>query len=351
MDYLTHAWIALRATKLLEDEGQSPELVAILKAHGPMTLAGAWLPDQTSDSGRAEAGSECHILKFDLFPMTDPLKSRFVVNRDKFLDGLGSTRAMPDYIRNAGVLDQKWWDQAYKGDVKSPGQHVVNRAQAFSLTMLDLLVLGDAELCGHTTKIPTIAKSVERTALTSEAEAVFHFFILSHLVADSGMPCHCDARLLSKCGNGLHNVIEDRWHTLIQNTYTGKPTPCRDKATEGEMEEYGDYVYQNVTSADSVFGIDFNKPKPTIPDLGNGNDVWLELMQVCRASFAIASIIADPVTYPYGGSGLAPFDKVFPKENGQDSQKLKDFDRTIMHDAVLNVAIVWKHVWKAVCPK
>lgn len=343
MDYLTHAWIAMRAIKMLEDEEQSNDLVAILKAHAPDVLPGAWLPDQTSDAIRANAASECHILKFTEFPMDNVLKDRFIVKKNEFLNGLGDQRKMPGYIRAASVLDDEWWSKAYKGDVDQPGQHVVNRAQAFSMTMLDLLVLGNKEMCDHMSRAAIAAAYVDPTAFTAEAQAVFHFFILSHLVADSCMPCHCDARPLSTSGNKLHEKIEEHWSSVVRKTYSGKcKVPPRDKPTAAEIRAFGDCVAANVTDVDTAFGIQFAQ-QPQVPSLGKNNDVWLELMQVCRASFAIASIIVDYRQFKYKDTGLTLFKDVFA-----DEAKWDEFSRTILHDAVLNVAMVWKHIWQRV---
>ena len=47
MDQRTHAWIAIGAIKLLEDEGQSKRLVDLLKPFTQEAAIGAWIPDKT----------------------------------------------------------------------------------------------------------------------------------------------------------------------------------------------------------------------------------------------------------------------------------------------------------------
>ena len=93
------------------------------------------------------------------------------------------------------------------------------------------------------------------------------------------------------------------------------------------------------------FGLDFDET--TIPSLPKGRDVWLEMVDVCRASFALASIVAPPAKYGYGDTkARARFDAVLAGK-----PILKEMDRVIMHDAVLNTAMVWKNVWQALGKK
>ena len=49
--------------------------------------------------------------------------------------------------------------------------------------------------------------------------------------------------------------------------------------------------------------------------------------------------------YPYDNSVKeAPFEKLFSTNQGL----LDELSMIIMHDAVLNTAIIWKHVWNKV---
>ncbi len=171
-----------------------------------------------------------------------------------------------------------------------------------------------------------------------------YFFMLSHFVADSSMPCHCDARKLQGYAQGLHKELEEHWAKAIgkqfeKSTLLGKIP----EMTQEEREVDGRDLLEKARQVDAKFGLDF--AKATIDDLQKGHDVWLELIFICRASFSIASIIAPYQQYPYGKSqAMAPFNELF----GQNQSLLNKLDMTTIYDAVLNTAIVWKYIWNKV---
>ena len=201
-----------------------------------------------------------------------------------------------------------------------------DRTLALSTTLIDYLILGDAN----------VAKSVPRTfhmdsLLTADertrAEQVaLGFFMLSHFIADACMPCHCDARALSSFDGELHPRWEGLIETKVGSTFTDNKlsaTSCQPSA-----------LLEKAMAIDKSYGLTFDQPIPAIAD----NDVWKELVAVCRASFAIASIVAPPSSYPYEGKGILPLQDV-------PAALLAKATTTIVHDAVLNVAITWKNVW------
>ena len=81
MNQRTHAWIAIRAIKLLEDENQSNKLVKLLKPFTQEASIGAWIPDKR-DAKLGGAQTQNHIFK--LSPYNKPGKSRFVISRKNF---------------------------------------------------------------------------------------------------------------------------------------------------------------------------------------------------------------------------------------------------------------------------
>jgi hypothetical protein len=90
----------------------------------------------------------------------------------------------------------------------------------------------------------------------------------------------------------------------------------------------------------------FDAAIPTIAD----NDVWKELVAVCRASFAIASVVDPPSSFPYdtdGNKGLPSVrrDRAALPLQDVPAALLAKATTTIVHDAVLDVAITWKNVW------
>jgi hypothetical protein len=112
---------------------------------------------------------------------------------------------------------------------------------------------------------------------------------------------------------------------------------------EQGIKDDGVEILEKARRVDDAFGLDFEQAK--IEGLQKGHDVWLELMFICRATFSIASIVAPYQQYPYGKSQKkAPYGTLL----GQNEDLRKQLDLTTMYDAVLNTAIIWKHIWNKV---
>lgn len=331
MNQRTHAWIAIRAIKLLEDEGQVPRLVKLLKPYTQEASIGAWIPDKR-DAKLGGAQTQNHVFKIGLYEGS--LKSRFVVSRKKLVKRLGPERLITGFLNKyTNILDNVWWSKSYKAD-PSPGRHLANRAMALTINNVDMLILGNSTVQGLVPgKIGFIHK-VPMVTRCSAGQAALFFFMLSHFVADSLMPCHCDERDLSDYDNGLHMELEKHWSLKI-GTYFNE-----DNLTQPNLKD--DDILNQATAIDTKFGISFQNQVPNM----NSNDVWEEIVMLCRASFAMASIIAPPDQWPYKPAPQtnAPYDSLFT-QNNQGKDLLKEIDRVIMHDAVLNVAIIWKHIW------
>ena len=334
MNQKTHTWIAIRAIALLEDEAHEENLVKLLKPHAREASVGAWIPDQI-DAKRGGAGSSTdnHILKMK--PYTGSQPARFTTSKEKLLKNIGIHRKIHDFLDTKYSLDPEWWDKPYKADPRKPGQHLPNRSMALSTMMKDLLLMGcptiDALIPGDI----CFAQLIPENARTQEEAAVMYFFMLSHFIADTSMPCHCDARKLAGYKAGLHKEIEKHWSDKIDDNF--------EKAELLEADIDPKEVLSMARDVDTEFKLDFKDI--SIPDLLPDHDVWLEFIYYCRASFAVACVIAPPATYPFKDSNIrAPFDEVF----GTNAQLLEDVDKSAMYDAVLNTAIVWKHVWNKV---
>ena len=70
-------------------------------------------------------------------------------------------------------------------------------------------------------------------------------------------------------------------------------------------------------------------------------DVWPDMIYICRASFGLACIIGSPETYKYDEKTAARYEEVLEKR----PVLLEEIDKAVAHDAVLNVARVWRNVW------
>lgn len=335
MDERTHSWIAIRAIALLEDENKEENLVSLLKPHACKASVGAWVPDQ-GDAKRGGAGSctDNHIFKMGTYKGSQV--SRFVVKKDELLRRIGLSRMTSQYLKKDNYLNNDWWVAPYKGDVSKPGQHLPNRIMALSTMLKDLLLMGDKRVDYLIPGDIRFAQYMDPALRTREEAVVMYFFMLSHFMADICMPCHCDARKLSAYGEGLHNELENHWSKKVGTGF--------DKKNLIKKDTDSNRILQQARDIDKKFDVHFDRA--AIPDLYPGHDPWLEAIYLCRASFGMASIIAPYQTYTYADSrAKAPFDVVFGK--GKE-QILAAVDQTVIHDAVLNTAMIWKHIWNKV---
>jgi len=336
MDQPTHSWIAIRAVALLEDTGTEPNLVALLKPHVREASIGAWIPDQ-ADARRGGSRVENHVLKMSPYRGGQP--ERFVTKKTDLLKHIGPHRLIAGLLDGDRSLDSQWWAAPYKGDVTTrPGQHIPNRAMALSTMLKDLLLLGNKRIDALVSGNVSFVGSLTPEARTQEDAAAVYFFMLSHFVADACMPCHCDSRKLAGYNNGLHMQLEKHWAMQV-GTYFEKDHLLKSKPLPRVHDVLG-----KARNVDGKFSLAFSQTK--IPNLIKDHDVWLELIYLCRASFALAGMIASSQSCPYGDDRARAKFKDLQKSR---PKFLAEMDQAVMHDAVLNTAIIWKHVWTGVC--
>ncbi len=329
MNQRTHTWIAIRAIALLED-GQGPKgLVKILKSSVKGAAIGSWIPDM-ADSKVGSGDIDNHVLKMK--PYGGPGKSRFVKKKNDLLRDLGPHRQVCGFLDQRGQgLGSAWWNKAYKAD-PSPGQHLANRTMALSTTLIDLMILGDKKVAALVPGRIRFAKNLDKNARSRMEEVATYCFMLSHFAADACQPCHCDARNLYGYSKGVHKEMEAHWSRIL-GTYF-------DKKKYLKTQDTPETILNRARAIDDKFGLDFSRE---IPDL-KARDPWLEIMNVCRASFAVASILVGPELIPYESDRTTTFEEVFKGEDS-DPGLLADLDAMALHDAVLNTAVVWKSIW------
>jgi hypothetical protein len=344
MNQRTHSWIAIRAIALLEDENGEKNLVKLLRPHAREASVGAWIPDE-ADAKRGGAGSatDNHVLKIE--PYTGRQKERFTTHKEELLERIGKHRKTYSFLQRDNILDNEWWNAPYRGDAPKPGQHLPNRAMALTTMMKDLLLMGDERVDHLIPGNIRFAQYMVPETRTQEEATAMHFFMLSHFIADACMPCHCDGRKLAAYSEGLHKELEMHWSSRVGTWFEKRNLLPRALLMDRErIHNDCVEVLQQARGIDSKFGLDFREA--SVPDLQPGNDVWLEVINLCRASFAVASIVAPYRKYPYSDvNARAPYKAVLGPGKGQLPE---DVDRTVMYDAVLNTAIVWKHIWNRV---
>jgi hypothetical protein len=335
----THSWIAVRAIALLEDENEERNLVKLLKPHARQASVGAWIPDQIdAKRGGAGAATDNHILKMK--PYRGRQRERFITRKDDLLRHIGKYRLTAQFLEQDDSLRPRWWDKPYRGDVSKPGQHLPNRIMALSTMMKDLLLLGNRRIDRLIPGDVRFAQHMAPGARTQEEAAATYFFMLSHFIADVSMPCHCDGRKLAGYDRGLHKEWEKYWSRKVDPGFEKRNLLQPGVGTRADSNR----VLQQARDVDGKFNLDFGEA--AVPDLHPDHDIWLEMVFLCRGSFAVASIVAPPRDYPYNRArARAPFERVL---GGANTQLLADLNQTIMHDAVLNTAIIWKHIWNKI---
>ncbi len=336
MKQRTHSWIAIRAIALLSDERKEKNLVKLLKPHARKASVGAWIPDM-ADAKRAGSGIDNHVLKISPMKRKD---KRFVQGKADLCKKLGSRRAMTAYLKKDTTLSASWWGRAYKGRVSKPGMHLPNRAMGMSTMMRDLLIMGNPTVDALVPGRVGFAKQMHPEARTEDEAVAMFFFMLSHFVADCSMPLHCDARRISGYSAGIHKQWEGKWNTKV-GTYFEKKNLLKPDPNLSQLKD-SNAVLRKARAVGLKFGLKFGA-KNTVPGLAKKHDVWLEMINVCRGSFALFNIIAPQKDYPFDNRvKKVKFDTVFAANRPSLET---DMDRLILHDAVLNTAIVWKHIW------
>lgn len=327
MNQRTHAWLAIRAVALLADAHEAKGLVKLLKPHLRSTAIGAWIPD-LADSRKGGGDIDNHIMKMK--PYSGSQKARYIADKAELRKRLGTARKMSSYLRDDQSLSATWWRQPYKA-TPQPGQHLANRAMSLCTTLVDLLILGDAEVARAVPGATRFTEQMPNDALSRQEQVATHFFMLSHFVADSCMPCHCDARKLSGYDKGLHDKLEARWSKIV-GTYFDKKKLLKITDTPAKL-------LKTARNVDAKFELQFTNTIPRI----KATDVWKEIVNVCRGSYALANILASPTDFKPDSGKYAPLSRLTQNEAGRTL--LKKMDEVIIHDAVLNIAMTWKYVW------
>ncbi len=329
MNQRTHTWLAIRAIALLKDSNGPEGLIKILKDNVKGAAIGSWIPD-LQDTKKGSGDIDNHVLKMK--PYKGSNKSRFIKKRNVLFNELGQGRKVCKFLDDwDSVLGTAWWNKAYKAEPK-PGQHLANRSMALTITLIDQLILGDKKVAALVPGTVRFANKLDKNARSRMEEVATYCFMLSHFVADSCQPCHCDARKLSGYSNGLHKEMEAKWSKIV-GTYFDKKKYLKNTETPNK-------VLKEARAIDTKFDIQFSN---NVIDL-QAKDPWLEIINVCRASFAVASVLVPPSSISYESKKKTSFKKVFESADS-DPALLTDLNRMVMHDAVLNIAILWKSLW------
>jgi hypothetical protein len=245
---------------------------------------------------------------------------------------LGTLRAAYKFLKKDDVLPEAWWDRPYRAAKETHGKHLANRAMALSITVADLLLMGDPDVdAGIPGEVDFIDDVAPNARTRAEAAAVY-LAMLSHFIADAWMPCHTDDRRLALYSSGLHSKMEDEWGEVVEDSFS--------KSRLLGSTESPDDILARAREQDARFGITFG---PRVNHLYN--DVWLDTVYCCRASFAICGMMVPPSQIDYGSDQTSSFDDTFAAGK---PYSFEDITRVVLHDAVVSTAMVFRHIWDRV---
>jgi hypothetical protein len=338
MKQRAHAWVALRALKLVHDSKQAPKLAELLSYYVSDVWDGAWLPDTLivdMQYGHIfKMDDDSHRLGLGVSPEAFMIPERMIVTYEQLKKNLGDNCLCLEWVKGSRLLNRKYQSH------RKYGGHLPNRVIAISQTISDMLKMSDYPLIFYARQKRAKAfasdlmsqeiKDLSMSPIFSPRQIALMFFILAHYITDAHMPLHCDLRdysssSLRQLPCGLHASIEERWELSFPEK--------KDLELNGYLCKSVDKVVSSLPEG-SIIRIDTNdkyKLSPTIfkPDC----DEWYQMVYVSRVSYAVSRKLINE-----------PFDDAdeLVATKGDDFEHVTN---CIFHDAVESVAELWIKAW------
>lgn len=327
MKQRAHAWVALRALKLIDDLNKVPKFVELMSYYLSDAWEGAWLPDTL-----IRDVSYGHYFKMDDSPeFADHSwrkKSYTELNRE-----LTGKRLCLDYIKDSEVLKKPYWVHA------STSGNLPDRVIAISHSLGDMLKMSDYPMAFYVKKKRSKAYRTEDLSamnvkdLTlspnfSARQIAMMLFVISHYICDAHMPLHCDYRDYGsgskRLSKKLHPSIEEKWEEHFPEK--------EDVILHDYVKKSVDDVVMKKMPPHSIIEIDKVERYKLSNRLSRikGNE-WDEMVNICRTSLAVSR---KWIKEEY--------------ETGSDfnAVEFKDVTNRIFHDAVESVARIWFKAWE-----
>lgn len=327
MKQTAHTWIALRAIGLIQEDPKTQDLGKVLAPWAKHSYIGCWLPDMPGfKKGHGVIGSHT----FKNAPYTGENPSRFVLPKQKLLRGIDSNLALHDYLDSGSTLKSSWWNKPYKA-VQKDGEHLPDCLSSLFDTIADMLLLGDPELDHLVPGDVGYADYLDPACALSKEQVSTFFFMMSHYIADSFMPCHADKRKLAAFKRGgVHEGWEKHWDKLVSSYFSKKKLK--------ETTDTSAQIIEKAKEVDATLGLTFNTP---LTWSKADHDIWETTIFWCRASFAFSCSIFPVDKYPYRSQKQPLFKDYFT-----DPVELAEYDRIVLQSAVYGVASTWKQIWR-----
>jgi len=341
MKQCAHAWVALRALKLVDDSKQKPKLqvpklVELISYYISDAWEGAWLPDILIVDMKYG-----HIFKMDsnskCFDHDISQEEWLKVPYKELKKRLSGKRLCLEYIKDFEELEKPYRSHPQLGG------HLPNRVIAISHTIGDMLKMSDFPLAFYARGKKPASYSKQLTAqkvkdlslspIFSARQLALMFFILSHYVVDAHMPLHCDLRDLDganmrrRLPEKLHPSIEERWESYFP------------KKEELVLHEHVRTSVNEIISSlpkKSLIEIDTNDKYKLDQEISpTKGDEWVEMVHIARTSYAVSRKWID-----------RPYKDVDELINSSSIEEFKHVTNCIFHDAVESVARLWVKAWE-----
>jgi len=349
MKQRAHAWVALRAFKMIDDWGQAPKLTEMLSYYLSDVWNGAWLPDTRIVDMRYG-----HVFKMDsdpafIYPEL-PEEEWYIKTAEDLARLLAGERSCISYVRDSEELKKPY--RAHPTE----GGHLPNRVLALSHTIADMVKLSDFPLAAYAKtktkkKVDLSAEKVKNLSTSpnfSARQIALAFFLVSHYVCDAHMPLHCDLRDVTvskkrRLPKNLHPWIEEYW----EEGFPSREDLILTEYTEDTLDEI---VVEKIPEG-SMIAVD-RDPKYSVGkkvDSRLKGDEWNEMIYTTRLSYAVARkwIQTDVDWDRLLPEGYKKFrESVSNKQLGATfAGDFVDVTNRIFQDAVRSVAAIWNRAW------
>ena len=309
MKKYTHAWLAMLAIKRLdmgnipetEGRGKNPKevqryaksLVRWFKNYRDFVVQGAWYPDEVLCDQGSSHGAK--------YTIGDPL-----LTSPKF-------KTLPKTMEVYQLMKKQ--SKIYDEPFVIVGGNVCDRVNAMCHTIVDNFKIQFREEKGN-----PIGPSSTHMAM--------RFFILSHYIADSHMPLHCDARKLDK----VHAAIEKIWEDEVNKSYD------IDKDNERFFYDRRGYPLATDKMTDLIKTVEEKiLSRPFIYNWGDSKySAWDYVSAVTENSYLLAYEMI-----PQGSKDMY----VTEFKQKPEFEHFYEYSAMLLADAVDSIARAWLHVW------
>lgn len=363
MKQKAHAWVALRALRLI-DESNNPDsrlLVELLSYYLSDVWDGAWIPDTI-----LKDMNYGHIFKMDsderFMPEMGSKRHRRISYADLKKATCGTRLCLENYLDGCCELDKPYWVNGNSG--KLP-----DRVIALNHMIIDMLKLADFPISFYlknkdATEYRDVGLSKQKikdlslSPNFSARQIALAFFIVSHYVCDAHMPLHCDLRdckakpvdgqPIRRLPDLLHDGIEAVW----EDSFPSKKILTIHKYSQESIAQVTNSLPdESIIELDKA-GSPYALGTAISPSFDNE---WDEMVNICRISYAVSRKwipqTFQQIEAAVGASKCKDKKDKAPDWKYEDVTKVineddfKDVTNRVFHDAVESVARIWCKAW------